>query len=191
MSLQRIAAWAGLIVLVVVGGFLLLLLVRRADAAYANQLHAASAPPPASAAAWAQAYHFDHAAAPRAVLGAGWSDPEPQAGVWSRDRQAVLRLPVPLAGPAEVALTVDAFVAPGRPFQRVTARVGDRTLGEWRLTKVGTDTLRFAVPAELRGSGGDLEVQLALPDADSPAKVQGSTDARLLAIKLHRIDVTG
>lgn len=190
MSLQQNVTRLGRIALVVIVSFLLLRLVHWADAAYATQRRAAESAPAPAAAAWTQVYYFEHAAVPKAVLGDGWSIPEPQAGVWSSHRRAALRLPpASLAGPVEVALTVDAFIAPARPFQRVTARAGDRTLGEWRLKKAETTTLRFAVPAELRG--GALELQLELPDAESPARVLGVTDARLLGIKLRRIDVTG
>jgi hypothetical protein len=192
MSLQRNAACLGLVAMVAVAAFLLLELMGKANAAYANQRRAAAAAPAPSQAAWTQAFHFDHAAVPQAVLGAGWSAPEPGAGVWSRDRRAVLRLPPPpVAGPAEVALTVEAYVVAARPLQRVVARAGDRTLGEWRLTSAAPTTLRFAAPPELRAGGGDLAVQLELPDADSPKRVEGAMDARLLAIRLRRIDVAG
>jgi hypothetical protein len=189
MSLRRNAVRLGLIVLAVIAANLLLQLVRQAEAAYAAQRQARAAAPPPTAAAWMQTFHFDHATAPQALLGAGWSTIEPGSGVWTNAPQAVLHLPpAPLAGPADVALEVDAFVAPKRPFQRMRARVGDRVLGEWRLTSAKTTTLRFALPAELR-SGGD--VQLDLPDAASPLQVNGAMDSRRLAIKLHRVDIVG
>jgi len=191
MRLQRVGAGLGLFGLAVLCVFLLLQLVRKADAAYVARRAAAAAAPPAAEAAWTQTFHFDHPAAPLAVLGDGWSTPELGAGVWSRERRAALRLPpAPLAGPVEVALTVEPFVAAARPFQRIVASAGDHRLGEWRLTSAQGATLRFAVPAELR-DGRNLEVRLDLPDAASPKEVQGAMDARLLAIRLRRIDVVG
>lgn len=189
MSLQRNVLRLGLIVLAVVVAYVLLQLVRQAEAAYGAQREARLAAPPPTAAAWVQTFHFDHRAAPQAVLGAGWSTIEPGAGVWTNAKQAVLRLPpAPVAGPAEVTLEVGAFVAPKRPFQRVTARAGDRVLGEWRLTSAATATLRFALPTDLHSGG---EVQLELPDAASPLQLEGAMDPRRLAIKLYRIDIVG
>lgn len=200
MSLQRFAARLGLVVLLLMTAFLLLELVRKADAAYANRIRAAASAAaaagslPSPAATWRQDLFFDGAAAPPASLVQGWSTPEPGSGVWSTGRHAVLKLPpAPFPSAADIGLTVEAFVAPpALPFQRVTVRAGARTLGEWRLTQGEATTLHLQAPADLRRPDGSLELQLDLPDADSPAKrLPGSMDARLLAIKLRRIDVSG
>jgi len=196
MRLDRTAAGLGLVALVVIGGFMFLQLTRKAQAAYTNrQVSAAAATdasPPASA-GWRQVLFFDHGTAPAGALGEGWSTPEPGSGVWSNAQRTTLQLPPsPYPGSIDVALTVEPFVIPARPFQRVRARAGARTLGEWRLTSAGITTLHVGVPAELRGPAGDLQLQLDLPDAASPAKLMKDVmDTRLLAIRLHRIAITG
>jgi hypothetical protein len=199
MNLMRNAGRFGLVVLLVIVAFLLLQLGRKADAAYANRLRATASSDaaanviPSAAAAWRQDLFFDGATAPPATLVRGWSAPEPGSGVWSNDRHAVLKLPpAPFPGAADVALTVEAFVAPSLPAQRVRVRVGARTLGEWRLTEGAPSTLHLQAPPELHAPDGSLTLQLDLPDAASPAKhVAGAMDVRLLAIKLRRVDVTG
>lgn len=199
MSVQGFAARFGLVTLLVILAFLFLQLQRKAEAAYALRLRAAASAAaaadslPSPAATWRQDLFFDGAAAPPAVLVRGWSAPEPGSGVWSTDRHAVLRLPPPpFPDASDVGLTVEAFVVPAQPVQRVTVRVGSRTLGEWRLTQGLATTLRLQAPAELRRADGSLVLQIDLPDAGSPAKrVPGAVDNRLLAIKLRRIDVSG
>lgn len=199
MSLDRNAARLGAVALVVVAGFLLLQLKHKAEAAYANRQNAvalaasgAGSSLPA-AAAWRQELFFDRGAAPASALIEGWSTPEPGAGVWSDAPRATLLLPPsPYPGVVDVALTVQPYVAPARPFQRITARVGAQMLGEWRLTKGGSTTLHIQVPAALRGPAGDLRLQLELPDAEAPAKhAEGAVDPRKLAIQLQRITITG
>jgi hypothetical protein len=197
INLQRNAARLGVLALVVLAAFMFLQLTRKAQAVYASQRNAGalaageteSSPPPS--AAWRQVLFFDRGAAPAAALVEGWSSPDPGAGVSSNAHRATLLLPPsPYPGAVDVALTVEPFIAPARPFQRVTARIGAQTLGEWRLTKA--ETLHVRVPAELRGPAGDLQLQLDLPDAESPAAlVKGAMDPRRLAIALKRITITG
>ena len=199
MNLHRNAARLGAVALVVLGGFIFLQLTRKAQTAYVSRrtpaaLSASTAGSPASAsAAWRQELFFDRASAPAAALVEGWSTLEPGEGVWSDAFRTTLLLPPsPYPGVVDVALTVQPYVAPARPFQRVTARIGAHTLGEWRLTKGGSTTLHILVPAALRGPAGDLRLQLDLPDAESPAKhAEGAVDPRMLAIKLQRITITG
>ena len=191
----RIAARLGLVVLLVVGGFLLQQLVRKADHAHASRraAPAAEAGAPPDAAAWRQTLRLDRGAPPAGLLVSGWSAPEPGSGVWSSGPVAALRLPpTPVRDKAKVALLVEAFVAPTRPFQQVRVRAGTRTLGEWRLTSSAITPLEFSAPAELLGPAGELDLQIDLPDADSPSRhVKDSTDPRRLAIKLHRVEATG
>ena len=199
MNLQRNAARLGAGALVVLGGLIFQQLTQKAQNAYASRqtpaalgASAAGSAAPASA-AWRQVLFFDRGAAPAAALVEGWSTPEPGAGVWSDALRATLLLPPsPFPGAADVALTVEPFLAPARPFQRVTARVGAHTLGEWQLSKGGSTTLHLQVPVALRGPTGDLRLQLDLPDAESPAKhAEGAVDPRRLAIKLQQITITG
>lgn len=192
MNLARNLGRLGVAGLVLLTVFMVLQLGHKASVAYARRNKPAAAAP-TEAPAWRQSLYFDHATAPPGALVKGWSPPEPGSGAWSDGPLAILRLPAaPISGPAAAALKVEPFIAPGRPFQRVTARVGERTLGEWRLTKAEATTLYFQVPAELRDPAGEVTVQLDLPDSDSPARrVEGALDARLLGVKLHEITVTG
>jgi hypothetical protein len=197
MRFARTAGHVGLALLLGIGLFVLTQLVRKAGDAYAGRLHpplasagvAAPALPPAGS--WRLALFFDRNARGQAALGPGWSSIEPGSGVWSTANLAVVRLPPVPAGPADVALQVEAFIAPTIPAQRVRAKAGRRTLGEWRIDEGGVTTLHFPLPEDVRGPGG-LELQLELPDADSPARrVAGASDVRRLAVKLHRLVVSG
>ena len=195
MRLARAAAAPILFALAAAGVFLVDQLADKANHAYAMRRKASAAelPPPGAMSAWSQTFYFDRAASPPGVLVAGWSTPEPGAGVWSDERAATLRLPpAPGPGAVEVALTVEAFLAPGRPFQRVRVSSGGRPLGDWRLAAAGPTTLRIAAPHALRAPSGDLTLNFELPDADTPSRlVEGSPDPRILAIKLQRVTVTG
>jgi hypothetical protein len=133
--------------------------------------------------------HLDRAVSPKA-LAEGWSGPEPRSGTWSVGKYAVLRIAGAPAGPAEVAVTLQPFIPPDRPLQRVTVRAEQRVLGQWRLTDNQVRRLNFAVPAEARDAQGDLVLAFDLPDADSPARrVSGSLDGRVIAIKLITVEV--
>jgi hypothetical protein len=193
--LRSLAGAFAIVAVVVISGFLVVELVRKADAAVAHREAVAAtgdaSPPPT--AAWRQELYFDRSKPPAHALGEGWSTPESGSGVWSNAPAATLRLhPPPYPGGVAVALAVEPFVIPARPFQRVRVRVGGRALGEWRLTTAEVTTLQVQVPADLRGPAGELQLQLELPDAASPAKLmKGVLDPRLLAIRLHRVAVTG
>jgi hypothetical protein len=121
----------------------------------------------------------------------GWSDPEPGAGVWSDGHEAVLKLPTPMVGGnLDVAIKAQPFLAAGLPAQRVKVSVGGTEVTTWRLRTGESQTLHAAIPRTARTDLAEIELQLGLPDADTPARLSpGSTDARLLAIMVRRIDV--
>jgi hypothetical protein len=127
----------------------------------------------------------------RAILVRGWSEPESGSGVWSLGHEAVLRLPAPPTdADLDIAFTLEAFIKPGLPAQRVVVRSSGRTIAEWRLTTGGVQTLHATAPKTARAGHTDLELHFDLPDADSPARhVAGSNDGRELAIKLKKIEV--
>lgn len=196
MRLDRLTARAAIFALTALMAFLLLQLKNKAAIAHAARAPALpigeSAPSIALSSNWRLSMDFDRGPG-KTGLADGWSEPEPGSGVWSLGRQAILTLPsAPSAGPLDVTMTVDPFIAPTRPLQRVRARIGSRTIGEWRLTKPGRTTLPLEVPADARAAGGDFQIVLELPDASAPAHtVEGATDPRQLAIKLSRIDISG
>jgi hypothetical protein len=137
-----------------------------------------------------QVLHMDRPVQPKA-LAEGWSGPEPGVGTWSVGRRAVLKVAKAADGPLDVKLTLHPFLAAGLPAQRVTVTSQDRTLAQWRLTANQPQELRVAVPAEARAPDGGLVLAFDLPDAETPARrVPGSRDARQIAIKLIRVEVT-
>jgi hypothetical protein len=120
----------------------------------------------------------------------GWFDPEPPAGVWSDGREAVLKLPVPPAGgDLDVAFKLQPFLAPGLPAQRVVVRTGGSELTTWRLASGEPQTVHATVPRALRSGDANIELHLELPDADAPSHRMDSNDARLLAIRVQRVDL--
>jgi hypothetical protein len=135
--------------------------------------------------------HFDRGMRPKS-LGYGWSEAEQGFGVWSLGRLAVVKLQAfPAAPSTDVALTLQAFIAPGHPVQKVRVRAGDRVLAEWSLTNTDVRTVHVLVPRGVQAPNGDFELQLDLPDAAQPAKaIAGSTDPRILAINLKTIEVS-
>jgi hypothetical protein len=134
--------------------------------------------------------HLDRGLAPNCLV-EGWSGAEPNFGVWSVGHRAVLKLGGLQAGPAEVALTLQPFSVPGRPVQRVSVRAQGRPLGDWSLTGSAVRTLHLSVPADARAATGEVVLELALPDADAPARrVAGSKDGREIAINLKRIEAS-
>jgi len=121
----------------------------------------------------------------------GWSGAEPNFGVWSVGRRAVLKLGGLQPGPAEITLTLQPFVAPGRPAQRVGLSAHGRRLGDFSLTESSVRTLHVTVPAEVRPANGEVILELELPDAAAPAQhVAGSKDAREIAVNLKRIEAS-
>ena len=195
MTARRIVSGVGIAFLVLLTGFMVLQLVRKADAAEAARKSFAAAETAGRdlpvAATWRLSLYFDRGQTYLSGLGSGWSLPEPGAGVWSSSKLAVLKLPPLPPGAADVALQLEAFVAATHPVQRIRVRTGAQTLGEWRLDKGELTTLHLALPQGARPADG-LELQIDLPDADAPIHhVKGSTETRQLAIKLHRVLVTG
>lgn len=125
------------------------------------------------------------------VLAQGWSGPEPGLGVWSLGHEARLDLPTPCApGDLDLALTFQAFLAPGLPAQRVRIESGGARLADWRITTAAEQTRRIRVPAALRTTPGLLQLRLELPDADSPAhRSPDASDPRVIAIMLKTVEL--
>ena len=115
-----------------------------------------------------------------AVLGAGWSGPEPW-GVWSQARTAALRLPLPPAamGPYTLRFFGHAFAREGQ--QDVSVVIGGRMVAQWSFASLAADEWREArIPAELVAPGTDLEVVFEIARPAPP----GNGDPRNLGLAL-------
>jgi hypothetical protein len=146
-----------------------------------------------------------------AYLGEGWSEKGDEWAHWTDGRRATLRLHNPPAaspqriktaaslvthGPYVLEMTMSAFVPPQHPRQRVTVSLNGQRLGELELTKAqvgsGPATIHLPVPPgvetrEARGDGargGELLLQLDLPDAQSPKNLGLSDDFRQLGVAM-------
>ena len=110
----------------------------------------------------------------QAVLGAGWSGPEP-GGVWTEGTHSSLTLPVP-AGPARLRLLVDGFYYGGQQTSELT--LNGQPMG----------AVSLLAPIELAANGsGALVLHLVHAGAVSPAERGESADTRKLAFHLRKI----
>ena len=121
-------------------------------------------------------------------LGAGWSRPEP-GFTWTLGHRSSLLLPVPLVPTAlSVSLRAHPFTPAARPFQRVTARIGDNVLGRMLFTE--PDDLRLVIPPDLAaGSRDGIVLTLDLPDAGRPCEFDGNDDTRVLGLSCRRLSI--
>jgi hypothetical protein len=133
---------------------------------------------------WGSPIKFGFAGTAAPYLGYGWSKAEPSHR-WSSGKEASLDLFVePTDGDLELELKLWPFLVPGKvDQQRIQISVGDHSLGEWRLTKPGVQSVRVSIPKEVVKSR-DLTVVLGLPDAESPQRIEAGVDARTLAIAM-------
>ena len=82
-----------------------------------------------------------------------------------------------LSGPRP-ELKLKPFLVPGKvDQQRIRISVGDRSVGEFRLTKDELQVVRITIPNETF-EGSDLTVVLGLPDAESQVTINAGGDAR-------------
>lgn len=121
-------------------------------------------------------------------LGAGWSRPEP-GFTWTLGHQSTLLLPAPLTPTAlSLSLRAHPFTPAARPFQRVTARIGDTVLGRMLFTE--PDDLRLVIPPDLAvGLREGIELSLDLPDAGRPCEFDGNDDTRVLGLSCRRLNI--
>lgn len=129
---------------------------------------------------------------PQGVLSRGWSEPEPGTGVWSVGQVSVIDLPaINRSGVHTLKVTLQPFVGPRLPAQRVRVSAGGHTLAERTLTAPDYQTLEIRLPEEVAASTTPLQLQFDLPDAKAPAiMTPGSTDTRVLAVRLRRIELS-
>lgn len=125
------------------------------------------------------------------LLTSGWSNIEP-AGVWSVGHSARVTVPSQMLAedaPNKIGLRLLGFTPPSIPTQKVTVSVGGRVLARW---SVGSGWMLYEVevPRGAVAPGHDLVLDFDLPQAAQPsATLPGSTDPRLLAIAIQRLQV--
>lgn len=128
-------------------------------------------------------------------LRGGWWPPD-AAGSWSQE-QADMSIPLSAELPeaATLVLTGAAFVGPGLPTQHVVAGVPGQPASETRQSVAGEGAIRLPprrdwLQAEPDGSYR-LHLRLRFPDADSPARLGMSVDARRLGFSPSTVRLEG
>ena len=126
-----------------------------------------------------------------AIFGNGWSGAE-AAHRWNDGKEASLHISVPANDVAlELELTLFPFLVPGKvDQQRIQVSAGGRSLGAYKLTKGGDQSLRVSIPNEVVKKSTEMTVVLGLPDAVSPKMTSGSGDTRQLAIGMRSVSLT-
>jgi hypothetical protein len=197
MSLERILGLSGACALALFGIVFIAELSSRADMAFRQQ---AAAEKTGTALAQQLAVdktpthlviHLDRGVLPD-CLGAGWSEvkAQPGMGVASVARMATLHLVGSPPKADMVALTVEPVFVHGDPSQRVRVSTRRRRLGEWLLTRPGTQILRFATPPEAHSGQGDLELELEFPDAGALRPENAASKfVQQVAIRLDQVEV--
>ena len=142
---------------------------------------------------------FGTSAAPRqatcigtALLGQGWHPPE-RKGVWSRDRTAVLRLPVAVsARDLRVRLTMRSY--PGLGFYDsatdVQVRAGSRLVAERHDGfRSPMAPIEFAVNRDDVAADGSLTIAIGVDRTYNPRQLGVAQDDRDLGIHLEMLEV--
>lgn len=113
-------------------------------------------------------------------LGRGWGRPE-DAFRWTEGRTAELLFRTEGRAGRVLRLRLKPFLVPGSlPRQHVDVSFNGRAVGAWTLS-TPEETVRSAfLPAD--AFGDENTVTLGLPDASSPARFDGGSDSRELAI---------
>jgi len=118
----------------------------------------------------------------------GWAVAEDEF-TWTDGPEAVLRFDL-AASPKHdrtLRLRTGAFCFAACPAQRVHVSLGDQKLGELQVRETSEYTLRL--PAKLLRSDARHQLNLALPDATSPASLGLGNDTRLLALQLFSLKI--
>jgi hypothetical protein len=124
---------------------------------------------------------------------AGWWSTEPH-GTWSRDRVAVLDLPLaePADGPLELTVELACSLSPLLPRRRVLVLAGWRPVARWSLE--GTEPFRRHVRrARLPVKPGARRVRVRFVSGmpASPLALGTLTDPRPLGISLQVVTLSG
>jgi hypothetical protein len=117
----------------------------------------------------------------------GWSAREP-AFRWTDRNKAAVVFALGELRPAVLRMKFGAFVVPGKlEEQRVNVELNGVQIKELRLRSAEPKEYSMALPAGFLQEKNVLT--FALPDAESPAAFELSSDARLLGINVHWMEI--
>jgi hypothetical protein len=138
----------------------------------------------------AQALDFRGEGKNRGALLSGWSGSEP-GGVWSEGHTAIIGFIADNIKPNDSAglvilLHVDAYLVPKKlELQRVQVWFGNQKISEYAIDSSPRD-LQVHLPGPLK-QGAPITLGLYLPNANSPNAVVGSSDTRVVAVRLESL----
>ena len=119
----------------------------------------------------------------------GWSDPE-KGFTWTNGKKASLVFQLEKEPEKGLILTADLFAfLPGKKITRQRAHiyVNDKKIGTWIVVSPGN--YKISIPKYLLDKK-IVNINLELPDADSPLDLMVSTDKRTLALAFRKIVFT-
>ena len=116
------------------------------------------------------------------ALTSGWNNREAW-GVWSKNKEAILTLPLPSLPSNNLTLTLRAFVNSKLLTQNIRIFIGGKFIGEYSLSQFEGNTIILSLSSIAREEGY-LSIEFELPNAASPASLGFGDDVRELAIGL-------
>ena len=116
------------------------------------------------------------------ALTSGWNNREAW-GVWSKNKEAILTLPLPSLPSNNLTLTLRAFVNSKLLTQNIRILIGGKFIGEYSLSQFEGNTIILSLSSIAREEGY-LSIEFELPNAASPASLGFGDDVRELAIGL-------
>ncbi len=119
-----------------------------------------------------------------ALLGGGWSQPEPD-WVWNAGHAAEIRLPAP-TGAALLWLEAGALVYDGMPRQRIRISTPEGLFATVIAAGLASRAVAIALPP---GFGPGDGLSFGFPDSVVPADVGLSPDGRSLAMRLQQLRI--
>jgi len=134
---------------------------------------------------------FDAQGNGQRFLASGWSLPESE-GTWSDARRADIRLPLSEAideDDLELHLTLRPFLSedsdPPLRSQQVTVLVNSVPTTRWDVTEL--EDYSVTIDADIHVGSDELQLELILHDATSPAALLLSEDLRQLGVQLQQL----
>jgi sulfotransferase family protein len=125
------------------------------------------------------------------ALGCGWGEAE-QWGTWSISRRASLQLSVGHPPPVRlhVNLRYRSFIEGGRALEVTCLAEGQRLLSWTCNPATWRGVQRIAIPSNLVGSDGILNLEFTISEPRSPAELGISSDSRQLGMGIESLWLT-
>jgi hypothetical protein len=125
------------------------------------------------------------------ALGSGWGETE-QWGTWSVSQYASLQLSVGHAPPVRlyVNLRYRSFIEGGRALEVSCLADGQRLLSWTCDPATWRGVQRIAIPSNLVGSNGILNLEFTISEPRSPEELGISSDSRKLGIGIESLWLT-